>query len=158
MFTLKLKSVFSTSFTASGISMFLYIMFFFSSSRRHTRLQGDWSSDVCSSDLYSESVIKARIAELDKEIGSHDAKLKELDAVSEGLKKCEQAFTKVEANYHNELKKVNELKARFANAEELVKHPCHACGKPGDEHDLKTFKEHTKDALVKQLQALQRTE
>src|SRR5688500_13413071 len=26
-------------------------MFFFSSSRRHTRLQGDWSSDVCSSDL-----------------------------------------------------------------------------------------------------------
>src|SRR5256885_3225554 len=25
-------------------------MFFFSSRRRHTRLQGDWSSDVCSSD------------------------------------------------------------------------------------------------------------
>src|SRR6266566_7128181 len=30
----------------------LYIgNFFFSSRRRHTRLQGDWSSDVCSSDL-----------------------------------------------------------------------------------------------------------
>src|SRR6266446_8260105 len=28
-----------------------YIFFFFSSRRRHTRLQGDWSSDVCSSDL-----------------------------------------------------------------------------------------------------------
>src|SRR5256885_11682096 len=27
--------------------------FFFSSRRRHTRLQGDWSSDVCSSDLSS---------------------------------------------------------------------------------------------------------
>src|SRR5205807_5781824 len=27
-------------------------MFFFSSRRRHTRLQGDWSSDVCSSDLH----------------------------------------------------------------------------------------------------------
>src|SRR5256885_10734426 len=27
--------------------------FFFSSRRRHTRLQGDWSSDVCSSDLPS---------------------------------------------------------------------------------------------------------
>src|SRR5688500_19260947 len=26
-------------------------IFFFSSRRRHTRLQGDWSSDVCSSDL-----------------------------------------------------------------------------------------------------------
>src|ERR1039457_7447316 len=27
---------------------------FFSSRRRHTRLQGDWSSDVCSSDLEEE--------------------------------------------------------------------------------------------------------
>src|SRR3989454_7982725 len=29
----------------------LRVGFFFSSRRRHTRLQGDWSSDVCSSDL-----------------------------------------------------------------------------------------------------------
>src|SRR5256885_2398558 len=29
----------------------LHRLFFFSSRRRHTRLQGDWSSDVCSSDL-----------------------------------------------------------------------------------------------------------
>src|SRR6266571_6839148 len=28
-----------------------YLFFFFSSSRRHTRLTCDWSSDVCSSDL-----------------------------------------------------------------------------------------------------------
>src|SRR3989454_12625188 len=31
----------------------MMICFFFSSRRRHTRLQGDWSSDVCSSDLRS---------------------------------------------------------------------------------------------------------
>src|SRR5688500_19440569 len=30
--------------------------FFFSSRRRHTRLQGDWSSDVCSSDLVVASM------------------------------------------------------------------------------------------------------
>src|SRR2546426_5037727 len=29
----------------------VFLFFFFSSRRRHTRLQGDWSSDVCSSDL-----------------------------------------------------------------------------------------------------------
>src|SRR5256885_7743434 len=29
----------------------LLVDFVFSSRRRHTRLQGDWSSDVCSSDL-----------------------------------------------------------------------------------------------------------
>src|SRR5688500_19542638 len=31
----------------------MYVLFFFSSRRRHTILQGDWSSDVCSSDLGS---------------------------------------------------------------------------------------------------------
>src|SRR2546426_2686091 len=36
-----------------ALSMCL-LFFFFSSRRRHTRLQGDWSSDVCSSDLFSE--------------------------------------------------------------------------------------------------------
>src|SRR5437867_6221358 len=30
--------------------MYIYV-FFFSSRRRHTRSYGDWSSDVCSSDL-----------------------------------------------------------------------------------------------------------
>src|SRR5256885_15944221 len=30
-------------------------LIFFSSRRRHTRLQGDWSSDVCSSDLIGGS-------------------------------------------------------------------------------------------------------
>src|SRR5256885_5137773 len=33
--------------------------FFFSSRRRHTRLQGDWSSDVCSSDL--DPLVPARL-------------------------------------------------------------------------------------------------
>src|SRR5256885_11122467 len=35
------------------LMMFHCSFFFFSSRRRHTRLQGDWSSDVCSSDLSS---------------------------------------------------------------------------------------------------------
>src|SRR5688500_19374374 len=34
--------------------------FFFSSRRRHTRLQGDWSSDVCSSDLEGVQSSSAR--------------------------------------------------------------------------------------------------
>src|SRR2546426_10760982 len=33
------------------VTLYWLIFFFFSSRRRHTRLQGDWSSDVCSSDL-----------------------------------------------------------------------------------------------------------
>src|SRR5437867_1555259 len=34
-----------------GILLNICLFFFFSSRRRHTRSYGDWSSDVCSSDL-----------------------------------------------------------------------------------------------------------
>src|SRR2546426_11250907 len=36
---------------AAELPYTMSLFFFFSSRRRHTRLQGDWSSDVCSSDL-----------------------------------------------------------------------------------------------------------
>src|SRR5204862_4892435 len=38
--------------------------FFFSSRRRHTRSLRDWSSDVCSSDLYGQSVDSGRVRAL----------------------------------------------------------------------------------------------
>src|SRR5690348_17459581 len=34
----------------------MFFFFFFSSRRRHTRWTGDWSSDVCSSDLKTEQM------------------------------------------------------------------------------------------------------
>src|SRR2546430_5418964 len=34
--------------------IYLYFVFFFSSRRRHTRFDCDWSSDVCSSDLHAD--------------------------------------------------------------------------------------------------------
>src|SRR5256885_13108977 len=40
------------------------LLFFFSSRRRHTRLQGDWSSDVCSSDLLLNASAACCINEL----------------------------------------------------------------------------------------------
>src|SRR5256885_12248887 len=41
------------------------LFFFFSSRRRHTRLQGDWSSDVCSSDLELVGKVIDAVAEAD---------------------------------------------------------------------------------------------
>src|SRR2546426_10755949 len=40
----------------------IFVFFFFSSRRRHTRLQGDWSSDVCSSDLLGLSAAGLGVA------------------------------------------------------------------------------------------------
>src|SRR2546426_10184903 len=47
-------------FTQSSFKLFIY--FFFSSRRRHTRLQGDWSSDVCSSDLSTTATTASSVA------------------------------------------------------------------------------------------------
>src|SRR2546430_8363744 len=35
----------------AAAAMYIRVIFFFSSRRRHTRFDCDWSSDVCSSDL-----------------------------------------------------------------------------------------------------------
>src|SRR5205807_10083383 len=43
--------------------------FFFSSRRRHTRLQGDWSSDVCSSDLLHRARLSRDHYATDREEG-----------------------------------------------------------------------------------------
>src|SRR5256885_688063 len=47
----------TTSFWLVVIAGLEVLFFFFSSRRRHTRLQGDWSSDVCSSDLHHRGAV-----------------------------------------------------------------------------------------------------
>src|SRR5437762_2721349 len=44
---------------------FCFFFFFFSSRRRHTRYIGDWSSDVCSSDLINKA-LKERCPDMDQ--------------------------------------------------------------------------------------------
>src|SRR5215467_14466732 len=64
--------------------------FFFSSRRRHTRLQGDWSSDVCSSDLFrggmGAQAIQDRLASFDLEAEAAD--LRETIRTGKGQKKA----------------------------------------------------------------------
>src|SRR5437879_12921653 len=73
----------------------MYLFFFFSSRRRHTRYIGDWSSDVCSSDLKTPQAeeIKQRAAEAGAQAGKNDFAQanKLLDAVESLLKKAPAA-------------------------------------------------------------------
>src|SRR5204862_3955141 len=47
----------------------LVFFFFFSSRRRHTRSLRDWSSDVCSSDLYGAALLFVRWDEASRPAG-----------------------------------------------------------------------------------------
>src|SRR5438477_6093900 len=52
----------------------VFLFFFFSSRRRHTRLTCDWSSDVCSSDLdvHARHLVIVEIALLDAAVLERD--------------------------------------------------------------------------------------
>src|SRR5256885_10817923 len=83
-------------------------MLFFSSRRRHTRLQGDWSSDVCSSDLESsQKRVKDRISSLHSKIAEtreefeishkqHQQVLTDLARVSAELEELREENLKLE--------------------------------------------------------------
>src|SRR2546427_1870943 len=65
--TIPLLSAFATCLSTlvkSSSRMWRWIFFFFSSRRRHTRFDCDWSSDVCSSDLLPECRRSAGLAGL----------------------------------------------------------------------------------------------
>src|SRR5208337_5203541 len=70
-------------------SVVYFFFFFFSSRRRHTRYIGDWSSDVCSSDLEAvSSHVADRKKEAEKaeaivngEVEKFQARLQTLDVV-----------------------------------------------------------------------------
>src|SRR5438876_5676012 len=49
--------------------LFSFFFFFFSSRRRHTRWTGDWSSDVCSSDLELCIRTRSRVVSSEKNLG-----------------------------------------------------------------------------------------
>src|SRR5690625_5750666 len=77
--------------------IYLFIHFFFSSRRRHTRWPRDWSSDVCSSDLKPKAlsggqrqrvalgraiVREPQVFLMDEPLSNLDAKLREIGRAS----------------------------------------------------------------------------
>src|SRR5256885_11431172 len=55
------------------------VRFFFSSRSRHTRLQGDWSSDVCSSDLDERQDFALEPLGREHRLGEHAGAARALD-------------------------------------------------------------------------------
>src|SRR5437016_9355917 len=78
-----------------GISFILFLcfffFFFFSSRRRHTRLVSDWSSDVCSSDLFRshQGVEILRVPLRGAKIGEEPEAVSDLRQLARGIALCQ---------------------------------------------------------------------
>src|SRR6266567_3997907 len=84
-----------------------FIFFFFSSRRRHTRFDCDWSSDVCSSDLEIEE-------------GSRNpsgARLKKMDDMSE------EEFGQRDHQEEEEKREVARFESSFSKEKNETRHP-----------------------------------
>src|SRR5437867_6623119 len=76
------------------------MLFFFSSRRRHTRSYGDWSSDVCSSDLFFNLCGAAGAEQIAKAVGlAHRCRLECRKGLS-GPIELEQHFAEQLARRH----------------------------------------------------------
>src|SRR5207248_4535888 len=74
------------------LSMVNFYLFFFSSRRRHTRSYGDWSSDVCSSDLAAmDGFIKKKEEELQQSLA--DKQKAAIKAIDEKIEKMKDAMS-----------------------------------------------------------------
>src|SRR5205809_7882357 len=95
-----------------------FILFFFSSRRRHTRCSRDWSSDVCSSDLVAvvvaEFLRRERVEERRDDGGVADVAHLAIHARSEERrvgKECRSRWSP----YHEKKKKQNNHKRKASN-------------------------------------------
>src|SRR5690606_40485496 len=61
---------------------------FFSSRRRHTRFSRDWSSDVCSSDLFGHASLEQRVTERTRELAEANAEL--VEQIGERMRRSEE--------------------------------------------------------------------
>src|SRR5256885_8124569 len=83
------------SVNASVAEISLFLFFFFSSRRRHTRLQGDWSSDVCSSDL--SRYLRVQLVHI-RQVSY--VRLQSQHAVADGPYRLIQSFLTAASNGH----------------------------------------------------------
>src|SRR5256885_3872214 len=98
--------------------VYVTCIFFFSSRRRHTRLQGDWSSDVCSSDLPGPDRRADEMHGLDArspQVGFQaQVEVGRIDADKNGWRLLEQALAQLPADRSEERRVGKECRSRWS--------------------------------------------
>lgn len=92
--------------------------------------------------------LNKRNSELGVQLAGHSDMLKRRDEikrkVAEAVRKADAAKIRLD----DMTDQAKRLKSAFDNAEEEIKKPCPSCGKPGNEHDLESYRKHVKLKLL----------
>src|SRR5689334_24188849 len=106
------------SFLFYSLINYIFFYFFFSSRRRHTRWNCDWSSDVCSSDLYGLQLEEKeqRIKELELILAAQDSNVEILlDRVKRVTKMLEEELKRsMRLNRSEERRVGKECRSRWS--------------------------------------------
>lgn len=81
-------------------------------------------------------------------LAGHSEKLKERDKLNAAWNAASRSVASLTRDVELAVKKGEALKAQYQNAEVEVKKACPSCGKPGDEHDLESYRAHVKASLA----------
>lgn len=96
---------------------------------------------------YNEKSLLEHGATIDAQLSSHSKLVTQQKGLFEaGHDLASKAVTQT-AHYDSLLSAIKRLKAQLDNAETEVSKPCEACGKPGDKHDLESFKKHLEEKI-----------
>src|SRR2546430_15893898 len=111
-----------------------FLLFFFSSRRRHTRFDCDWSSDVCSSDLFKKLNLLIKI-----KIRKHLMKKVKLILAIQRLKKCLTFLAKINLPMIMKMKRDQPKTNRYITIQILILNRMIACLISGNYFDLFYF-------------------
>lgn len=96
-----------------------------------------------------EPKLKEDAAKIDKQLSEHNSVEKEQVRLMALVRDAEREMALAQAQFNNDTKTAKSLKSNWDNAEEINSKKCVTCGKPGNEHDLSTFREHVSESLLK---------
>lgn len=92
--------------------------------------------------------LNKRNSELGRQLAGHSDMLRKCDELKRTANSAQRALDSARIRLENATRAAKDLKFSFDNAEEEIKKPCPHCAKPGDEHDLESYKAHVKTRLT----------
>lgn len=103
----------------------------------------------------NEPTLTASAAGIDLQLANHSKLLAEQNELLRKLQQSRQTQTRLSTLLESAQKRAKEIAESLKTAADSVTKPCVTCGKPGNEHDLETYKEHVTKQFKEAMKVVQ---